>query len=83
VSDPLKQIAALRNHVNDTIEAIEALWKEVVCSCCGGKDDVAIRRLMCKEPVCRHCVYIWYDRGITNPERLRELSLERQSGAQP
>jgi hypothetical protein len=33
---------------------------------------------MCCAPICQHCFYIWYDHGETDPECVRDKSIERQ-----
>lgn len=75
----LAQIKILASQQECTAAAIEELSKQLVCESCGGKDDVGVRPIMCRAPICQHCFYVWYDHSATDPEYVREQSLARQA----
>jgi hypothetical protein len=51
------------------------------CASCEGEDDVAVRPICSKSPICKHCFAIWYD-GCTDAEQIRRESLKAQGRAE-
>lgn len=51
---------------------------DIVCECCGGRSDVGIRSIMFDGFSCQHCLYVWYEHGLTDPAKVRVESLKRQ-----
>lgn len=80
----------LRNAHRDTVIAAHrfkdavrtALMKPAVlkCASCDGEDEVAVRPICSKSPICKHCFAVWYD-GCTDAEKIRRESLEIQGRA--
>ena len=78
IREEIRQLVEQR----DTLASrIVDLAGQYVCDVCGGKDGVSIRPIMCKEPICRICFYIWHDHGSTDTDYIRQESLKRQRSA--
>jgi hypothetical protein len=74
----LKELAALQVEQAGIQSRGEALYAQLVCAVCEGNDKVGIRPIMCREPICTHCLELWYDSGIMDPEKMRVESLKKQ-----
>jgi hypothetical protein len=74
----LAKSARLQKRIADISLEIDALHSQLVCAVCEGKDNVGIRPIMCKEPICKYCFELWYDCGVMNPEKMRAESLKLQ-----
>lgn len=55
-----------------------ALVAQLVCECCGGQDEIGIRRIMYDGPICRHCFTVWHECGLQDSEAIRAESLKVQ-----
>lgn len=53
------------------------------CHCCGTTQNlrfpVSESLTGSKSAVCNDCLYVWYETGNIDPQKIRELSLQRQS----
>jgi hypothetical protein len=77
-ADLLAKSARLQARIAGLSLEIDALHSQLVCEVCVGKDDIGIRPIMFKGPICKHCFTLWYDSGVTDPERMRIESLQKQ-----
>ena len=73
-----KQLAALKVEQAAIDARSEALFAQLVCECCGGKDGIGIRPIMCRDPICKHCFTVWYECNLQDTEKVRVKSLEIQ-----
>jgi hypothetical protein len=76
-----KQLAALKVEQAAIDARGETLFAQLVCECCGGKDDIGIRPIMCRDPICKHCFTVWHEHGLQDAEKVRDKSLEIQGRA--
>lgn len=74
----LAQLEAIRGDQAALSERGQALFDQLVCECCGGKDEIGIRPIMYKGPICKHCFFVWYEYGLQDSEKIREKSLQIQ-----
>ena len=51
-------------------------WVPMIeCPCCNRKVTQLMKNVWVSEPVCRECLYVWYNEGMIDPKEIKKRVL--------